>query len=254
MQDILKDYEFGKVLGKGQFGTTRLARSRSNGKNYACKSIAKHQLQVEEDFEDVRREVQIMHHLAGHENVTYLRGTYEDKTHVHLVMDLATGGELFDAIINRERYSEADAAAMIRTIVSVVNHCHEMGVMHRDLKPENFLLENPDPDARLLCTDFGLSMFFKPGDKFRDLVGSAYYVAPEVLQRKYGPEADIWSCGVILYVLLSGVPPFWGETEDEVGRGLGHGQLYLTKHLIPCKSHCEFNPLYRSAIGPQLFH
>ena len=90
----------------------------------------------------------------------------------------------------------------------------------RDLKPENFLLESKDEHSALKCTDFGLSVFFKPGEKFRDVVGSAYYVAPEVLRRSYGLEADIWSCGVILYILLSGVPPFWGETEDEVFKAI----------------------------------
>lgn len=96
-----------------------------------------------------------------------------------------------------------------------------------DLKPENFLLDTKAENAVLKCTDFGLSVYFKPGEKFRDVVGSAYYVAPEVLKRNYGPEADIWSCGVILYILLSGVPPFWGETEDEVFKSIVKGKLDL---------------------------
>jgi calcium-dependent protein kinase len=100
-----------------------------------------------------------------------------------------------------------------------------MGVIHRDLKPENFLLQSKDPKSPVLCTDFGLSVFFKPGEKFKDIVGSAYYVAPEVLKRDYGPEADIWSCGVILYILLSGMPPFWGESENEIFRSILRGKL-----------------------------
>ena len=141
LKDVNDDYNLGKVLGRGQFGTTRLATdAKSRGDTYACKSIAKGKLNCKEDVEDVQREVQIMHHLKGHPNVTYLRGTYEDKQNVHLVMDLCGGGELFDAIIKRGKYSEKDAADLIRTIVSVVAHCHNMGVIHRDLKPENFLL------------------------------------------------------------------------------------------------------------------
>lgn len=211
LKDVNGDYHLGKVLGRGQFGTTRLAEdANARGQTYACKSIAKGKLSCKEDIEDVQREVQIMHHLKGHPNVTYLRGTYEDKQNVHLVMDLCGGGELFDAIIKRGKYSERDAADLIRTIVNVVAHCHNMGVIHRDLKPENFLLQTPEDDSPVLCTDFGLSVFFKPGERFKDIVGSAYYVAPEVLRRDYGPEADIWSCGVILYILLSGMPPFWG--------------------------------------------
>lgn len=210
------DYHLGKVLGRGQFGTTRLAESKKEAKTFACKSIAKRKLTCPEDIEDVQREVQIMHHLKGHPNITYLRDTFEDRQNVHLVMDLCGGGELFDAIVKRGSYSEKDAAELIRTIVSVVAHCHSMNVIHRDLKPENFLLESNAKDARILCTDFGLSVFFKPGQQFSDVVGSAYYVAPEVLRKRYGPEADIWSCGVILYILLSGVPPFWGETETQI--------------------------------------
>lgn len=216
LQEVTSDYNLGKVLGRGQFGTTRLAESKKEQSTYACKSIAKRKLTCAEDIEDVQREVQIMHHLKGHPNITYLRDTFEDKQNVHLVMDLCAGGELFDAIVKRGNYSEKDAASLIRTMVSVVAHCHSMNVIHRDLKPENFLLESDADDARILCTDFGLSVFFKPGQQFSDVVGSAYYVAPEVLRKRYGPEADIWSCGVILYILLSGVPPFWGDTETQI--------------------------------------
>jgi calcium-dependent protein kinase len=225
LKDVNSDYHLGKVLGRGQFGTTRLAEDIKKRDKFACKSIAKRKLSCKEDIEDVQREVQIMHHLKGHPNVTYLRGTYEDPQNVHLVMDLCGGGELFDAIIKRGTYSEKDAADLIRTIVSVVAHCHSMGVIHRDLKPENFLLQSADPSSPILCTDFGLSVFFKPGEKFKDIVGSAYYVAPEVLKRDYGPEADIWSCGVILYILLSGMPPFWGDTETDIFKSILRGQL-----------------------------
>jgi calcium-dependent protein kinase len=225
LQDIGSVYNLGKVLGRGQFGTTRLAELKKDNKTYACKSIAKRKLTLPEDREDVKREVQIMHHLKGHPNVTYLRDTFEDKQSVHLVMDLCAGGELFDAIQRRGMYSEAAAASLMRTIVEVVAHCHNMGVIHRDLKPENFLMESLQDDARCLCTDFGLSVFFNPGQQFTEVVGSAFYVAPEVLKRRYGPEADIWSCGVILYILLSGVPPFWGETEQQIFDSILKGKL-----------------------------
>ena len=204
------------MLGRGQFGVTRVAVRRADGARFACKSIAKRKLRTPEDEGDVRREVEIMHHLKGHAHVTFLAATYEDRVDVHIVMDLCTGGELFDRITARGYYSEADAAAAVRSIVGVVAYCHSLHVMHRDLKPENFLLASPAPDAPLKCTDFGLSTFFKPGERFRDLVGSAYYMAPEVLRRAYGPEADLWSCGVILYILLSGMPPFYGGSEREI--------------------------------------
>jgi len=209
-------YALGRKLGQGQFGTTYLCTDLATGVDYACKSIAKRKLITKEDVEDVRREIQIMHHLAGHRNVVAIKGAYEDQQYVHIVMDLCAGGELFDRIIQRGHYSERKAAELTRIIVGVVEACHSLGVMHRDLKPENFLLANKDDDMSLKAIDFGLSVFFKPGQIFTDVVGSPYYVAPEVLHKRYGPEADVWTAGVILYILLSGVPPFWAETQQGI--------------------------------------
>ncbi|GMH17347.1 hypothetical protein Nepgr_019188 [Nepenthes gracilis] len=218
-------YLIGKKLGQGQFGTTYLCTEKTVGIQYACKSIPKRKLLCKEDYDDVWREIQIMHHLSEHPNVVRIKGTYEDSVFVHLVMELCAGGELFDRIVAKGHYSERQAAQLIKTIVGVVEACHSLGVMHRDLKPENFLFENSDEDAKLKATDFGLSVFYKPGQYFCDVVGSPYYVAPEVLCKRYGPEVDVWSAGVILYILLSGVPPFWAETESGIFRQILHGKL-----------------------------
>ncbi|KAH7653594.1 Non-specific serine/threonine protein kinase protein [Dioscorea alata] len=209
-------YTLGRKLGQGQFGTTYLCTEIATGVDYACKSISKRKLIAKEDVEDVRREIQIMHHLSGHKNVVTIKGAYEDQLCVHIVMELCAGGELFDRIIQRGHYSERKAAELTRIIVGVVEACHSLGVMHRDLKPENFLLADKDNDLSLKAIDFGLSVFFKPGQVFTDVVGSPYYVAPEVLCKHYGPEADVWTAGVILYILLSGVPPFWAETQQGI--------------------------------------
>lgn len=202
-------YNLGPKLGQGQFGTTYLCTEIATGIEFACKSISKRKLITKEDMEDVRREIQIMHHLSGHKNVVKIKGAYEDTLYVHIIMEVCAGGELFDRIIQRGHYSERKAAELTKIIVGVVEACHSLGVMHRDLKPENFLLANKDDDLSLKAIDFGLSVFFKPGQVFTDVVGSPYYVAPEVLCKHYGPEADVWTAGVILYILLSGVPPFW---------------------------------------------
>ncbi|XP_072950116.1 calcium-dependent protein kinase 24-like [Typha angustifolia] len=223
--NLREHYRIGKKLGQGQFGTTYLCVEKSTGAEYACKSIPKRKLLCREDYEDVWREIQIMHHLSEHPNVVRIKGTYEDNLFVHLVMELCAGGELFDRIILKGHYSERKAAQLIKTIVGVVEACHSLGVMHRDLKPENFLFASTDEDAALKATDFGLSVFYKPGDTFSDVVGSPYYVAPEVLRKYYGPEADVWSAGVILYILLSGVPPFWAETEAGIFRQILQGRL-----------------------------
>ncbi|CAI9302005.1 unnamed protein product [Lactuca saligna] len=191
-------FTLGKKLGQGQFGTTFLCIEKATGEHYACKSIAKRKLLTDEDVEDVRREIQIMHHLAGHPNVIAIKGAYEDAVAVHVVMELCAGG-----------------------------------VMHRDLKPENFLLVDKKEDSLLKTIDFGLSVFFKPGESFNDVVGSPYYVAPEVLRKRYGPEADVWSAGVIVYILLSGVPPFWAETEQGIFEQVLQGDLDFSSDPWP---------------------
>ncbi|KAM0068741.1 putative protein kinase CAMK-CDPK family [Helianthus debilis subsp. tardiflorus] len=226
-------FTLGKELGQGQFGTTFLCIDKGSGELYACKSIAKRKLLTDDDVEDVRREIQIMHHLAEHPNVISIKGAYEDAVAVHLVMELCAGGELFDRIVARGHYTERKAAELTRTIVGVVEACHSLGVMHRDLKPENFLLMNKREDAVLKTIDFGLSVFFKPGETFHDVVGSPYYVAPEVLNKSYGPEADVWSAGVIVYILLSGVPPFWAETEEGIFEQVLHGDLDFSSDPWP---------------------
>ncbi|CAI0402314.1 unnamed protein product [Linum tenue] len=230
----LKEYfNLGRKLGHGQFGTTFMCVEKGTGKHYACKSIAKRKLLTMDDVEDVRREIEIMHHLAGHPNIIRIKSAYEDSVAVHVVMELCSGGELFDRIIKRGHYTEMKASEITRTICGVIETCHSLGVMHRDLKPENFLFIDENEDSPLKAIDFGLSMFFKPGQVFNDVVGSPYYVAPEVLRKKYGPEADVWSAGVMVYILLSGVPPFWAETEDEIFQEVLHGELDFTSDPWP---------------------
>ncbi|GFZ02563.1 calmodulin-domain protein kinase cdpk isoform 2 [Actinidia rufa] len=162
-ENMKETYSLGRKLGQGQFGTTFLCVEKATGKEFACKSIAKRKLTTEEDVEDVRREIQIMHHLAGHANVISIVGAYEDAVAVHVVMELCAGGELFDRIIQRGHYTERKAAELARIIVGVVEACHSLGVMHRDLKPENFLFVDQEEESPLKTIDFGLSVFFRPG-------------------------------------------------------------------------------------------
>lgn len=163
MEDVRNTYTIGKELGRGQFGVTHLCTHKQSGEQFACKTIAKRKLVNKEDIEDVRREVQIMHHLTGQPNIVELKGAFEDKHSVHLVMELCAGGELFDRIIAKGHYTERAAASLLRTIVQIVHTCHQMGVIHRDLKPENFLLLNKEENSPLKATDFGLSVFYKQG-------------------------------------------------------------------------------------------
>ncbi|KAH6818779.1 calcium-dependent protein kinase 32 [Perilla frutescens var. frutescens] len=220
-------------LGRGEFGVTYMCIDKTTGDKFACKSISKKKLRTRVDIDDVRREVEIMRKLPKHPNIVSLKDAYEDEHAVHLVMELCEGGELFDRIVSRGHYTERAAAAVTRTIVEVIQVCHQNFVMHRDLKPENFLFANMKETAPLKAIDFGLSVFFKPGQTFDEIVGSPYYMAPEVLKRNYGPEVDVWSAGVILYILLCGFPPFWAETEQGVAQAIIRSNVEFKREPWP---------------------
>uniref|UniRef100_A0A7N0U635 non-specific serine/threonine protein kinase n=1 Tax=Kalanchoe fedtschenkoi TaxID=63787 RepID=A0A7N0U635_KALFE len=226
-------YVVDRELGRGEFGVTYLCIDKGTRELLACKSISKRKLRTAVDVEDVRREVAIMKHLPRDPSIVSLKEACEDDSAVHLVMELCEGGELFDRIVARGHYNERAAAAVTRTILEVVQLCHKHGVIHRDLKPENFLFANKKENSPLKAIDFGLSIFFKPGEKFSEIVGSPYYMAPEVLRRSYGPEIDIWSAGVILYILLCGVPPFWAESEQGVAQAIIRGQIDFKRDPWP---------------------
>ncbi|KAL3639572.1 Calcium-dependent protein kinase 10 [Castilleja foliolosa] len=246
---ISDKYILGRELGRGEFGVTYLCTDRETREALACKSISKKKLRTAVDIEDVRREVAIMSSMPDHPNVVKLRATYEDNEAVHLVMELCEGGELFDRIVARGHYSERAAATVAKTVAEVVRMCHQNGVVHRDLKPENFLFANKKENSALKAIDFGLSIFFKPGEKFAEIVGSPYYMAPEVLKRNYGPEVDIWSAGVILYILLCGVPPFWAETEQGVALAILRGVIDFKREPWPQVSENAKN-LVRQMLEP----
>eukprot|EP00249_Psilotum_nudum_P022482 c28533_g1_i1 orf=588-2150(+) len=217
-RDFKKRHQLGKLLGHGQFGYTYAAVEAATGKKVAVKTIEKKKMLLPISVEDVKREVKIMRALSGHENIVQFYEAFEDDEYVYIVMELCEGGELLDQILAKKdsRYSEKDAAKILRQMLKVAAFCHLHGVVHRDFKPENFLFKSQSEDSSLKATDFGLSDFIKPGKRFFDVVGSAYYVAPEVLKRKSGPESDVWSIGVIAYILLCGRRPFWDKTEDGI--------------------------------------
>lgn len=164
LEDLRQYYSLGNKLGRGQFGIAYVCTEISTGHVYACKSVLKRKLVTMGDKDDVNREVQIMQHLSGNQNIVEFKGAFEDRQSVHLVMELCTGGELFDTISAQCHYSERDAAKICREIVNVVHICHFMGVMHRDLKPENFLMSSKDDNAMLKLIDFGLSVFIEDGE------------------------------------------------------------------------------------------
>ncbi|KAL9232635.1 hypothetical protein vseg_007721 [Gypsophila vaccaria] len=217
-------FEVGEEVGRGHFGYTCCGKGKKGvfkGLDVAVKVIPKAKMTTAIAIEDVRREVKILRALTGHSNLVQFYEAYEDDENVYVVMELCQGGELLDRILSRGgKYSEEDAKAVMVQILNVVAYCHIQGVVHRDLKPENFLFTSKDDNSPLKAIDFGLSDYVKPDERLNDIVGSAYYVAPEVLHRSYGTEADMWSIGVIAYILLCGSRPFWARTESGIFRAV----------------------------------
>ncbi|XP_041997812.1 CDPK-related kinase 1-like [Salvia splendens] len=213
-------FEMEEEVGRGHFGFACSARGKKGGlrgQDVAVKIIPKLKMTTAIAIEDVRREVKILRALTGHKNLVQFYDAYEDEDNVYIAMELCRGGELLDRILSRGgKYAEEDAKDVMVQILNVVAYCHLQGVVHRDLKPENFLFVSKDEHSSLKAIDFGLSDYVKPDERLNDIVGSAYYVAPEVLHRSYGTEADMWSVGVIAYILLCGSRPFWARTESGI--------------------------------------
>ncbi|PIA60080.1 hypothetical protein AQUCO_00400752v1 [Aquilegia coerulea] len=223
-KQLLAKYELGEEVGRGHFGYTCTAIAKKGplkGREVAVKVILKSSMTTTIAMEDVKREVKILHALTGHKNLVQFYDSFEDDDNIYIVMELCRGGELLDRILSRGGiYSEKDAKAVMVQILSFAAYCHLQGVVHRDLKPENFLFSTEEEESSLKAIDFGLSDFVRPDERLTDIVGSAYYVAPEVLHRSYGTEADMWSIGVIAYILLCGSRPFWARSESAVFRAV----------------------------------
>ena len=187
------------------------SKNPSDTNGYAIKSIMKTKIEYRIDL--LERELSLLM-TVNHPNIVKFYEVYEDDQYIHLVMELCTGGELFDQLASKGRYTEAEAARIMKSLLGAVAHLHSLEIAHRDLKPENIMLSTPDPNADIKIIDFGLakqSLSTQSGQN--TVLGSSYYVAPEVLQNSYGLSCDIWSCGVILFMLLSGKPPFDGATD-----------------------------------------
>jgi len=196
-----------KVIGEGSYGSVQKGQVKDTGHWRAIKAVNKSLVKNSEQF---REEMAIMK-LLDHPNIVRLYETFEDQRFVYLVMELCTGGELFDSIVAQGKFTEQIAALHVQQMMRAVNYMHQNYIMHRDLKPENWLLASEDPKSELKLIDFGLSKRFSPGEFASTKAGTPYYVAPEVLEGRYAEQSDIWSVGVIMYILLCGSPPFSGN-------------------------------------------
>ncbi|EOY24613.1 Phosphoenolpyruvate carboxylase-related kinase 1 isoform 1 [Theobroma cacao] len=216
ISNLRDQYVLGGQLGWGQFGVIRACSDKLTGEVLACKSIAKDRLVTPDDFCSIKLEIEIMTRLSGHPNVVDLKAVYEDEDFVHLVMELCAGGELFHRLEKYGSFSEFEARVLFKHLMEVVKYCHDNGIVHRDLKPENILLATKSSSSPIKLADFGLATYIKQGQSLHGTVGSPFYIAPEVLAGGYNQAADVWSAGVILYILLSGMPPFGGKTKSKI--------------------------------------
>ncbi|XP_072351909.1 calcium/calmodulin-dependent protein kinase type II subunit delta isoform X2 [Scyliorhinus torazame] len=210
------EYQLFEELGKGAFSVVRRCMKISTGQEYAAKIINTKKLSAR-DHQKLEREARICR-LLKHPNIVRLHDSISEEGFHYLVFDLVTGGELFEDIVAREYYSEADASHCIQQILESVNHCHLNGIVHRDLKPENLLLASKLKGAAVKLADFGLAIEVQ-GDQqaWFGFAGTPGYLSPEVLRKDpYGKPVDMWACGVILYILLVGYPPFWDEDQHRL--------------------------------------
>ncbi|RNF06658.1 putative serine/threonine protein kinase [Trypanosoma conorhini] len=220
-------YALGKKIGSGNFSTVRQATD-AQGRKWAVKIIDKSRLKQEHMEEQMLREVAVMRSLM-HENVIALRDVLESDNHYYLVLEYVPGGELFDKIVKAKRFDENTARRYFHQLIAGMHYCHSRGFAHRDLKPENLLL---DANGTLKISDFGLSN--RQQDVLLETVcGTPNYVAPEVLmERGYnGLSADIWSCGVVLYVMLAGRLPFEDRNMNALLAKIERGEYQMVRHV-----------------------
>uniref|UniRef100_A0A5G2R2W2 calcium/calmodulin-dependent protein kinase n=1 Tax=Sus scrofa TaxID=9823 RepID=A0A5G2R2W2_PIG len=221
------EYQLYEDIGKGAFSVVRRCVKLCTGHEYAAKIINTKKLSAR-DHQKLEREARICR-LLKHSNIVRLHDSISEEGFHYLVFDLVTGGELFEDIVAREYYSEADASHCIQQILEAVLHCHQMGVVHRDLKPENLLLASKCKGAAVKLADFGLAIEVQ-GDQqaWFGFAGTPGYLSPEVLRKEaYGKPVDIWACGVILYILLVGYPPFWDEDQHKLYQQIKAGAYDL---------------------------
>jgi len=238
---IFHDYDLGEQIGQpGQFGRARKAKRKSDGKLFAAKVISKSRFRYKANhdmvFADLRDEIAILRQL-DHPNIVKLEDVYEDRQNLFLVMEICSGGELYDRIVSHQHYGETQAVDVIKQMLEACAYFHSHRVIHNDLKPDNFLFDEND---NLKVIDFGMSKRLPRMKFLHDLVGTPYYTAPEVIQGSYSTAADIWSVGVVVYVMLFGYPPFYVDPES-------HG--HLEHELIYGQIQQGFDPSVKPGYG-----
>lgn len=208
----MKNYTFDKEIGSGAYGKVFLASEVNTGILRAVKVVQKNRIS---DYTSFQNEIDILGHL-DHPNIVNIIETYETDRLCFLVLEHCSGGELFERISSQRYLTEIQAANIMKALFSAVAYCHDHGVCHRDLKPENCLFSNQTNDSDIKLIDFGLSKVFDEDEMMHSMNGTPYYIAPEILSGNYNYQVDCWSLGIILYIMLSGNPPFNGRSNQEI--------------------------------------
>ncbi|CAI5929149.1 unnamed protein product [Closterium sp. NIES-65] len=214
-------------LGTGEYGAVRPCVEADSGRLLACKTIRKQQITTYEDAEAIRTEVACLWEVRGHPSIISLHDAVEDGKRVHLVMELCHGGDLFRRVTQRGTLSERSAAKVCHALATAVLHCHRHGIMHRDIKPKNVLLLDDSDEPHVKLSDFGVATFFEDGDSLTEFAGTTQYIAPEVWKGQYGPEADIWGLGALLYFCIADRCSYGAPSE--------RNNMTVTDRSSPCK-------------------
>lgn len=220
---ITSDYEFIKEIGSGAFSKVYKARHKLSKALRCVKKLSKKDL-TEEEKEKLIEEVSILKTL-DHPNILKVLEFYQNEKYFFIVTEYLEGGELFDRIMEAQSFTEETAVATMEQIMSAVVYLHKHGFIHRDLKPENIIFETKDPNSKIKVIDFGTSCSYEKGNKLKKKLGTPYYIAPEVLKRNYDEKCDVWSSGVIMYILLCGYPPFNGPNDKVIFQRVVEGKF-----------------------------
>ncbi|KAJ0036002.1 hypothetical protein Pint_24594 [Pistacia integerrima] len=221
-----RDYQVCEEIGRGRFGTVFRCTSRISGESFAVKSIDKSLISGDTlDSQCLLSERKILQFLAPDHHIVQIFDVYEDDYHLHMVLELCDSQDLYHHLINKGILSESESKSIITQLLQAISHMHKLGIVHRDIKPDNILFSSGNI---VKISDFGSAEFFnnESEELMRGVVGTPYYVAPEVVAgRDYNEKVDIWSAGVVLYIMLAGFPPFYGDTVTETFEAVLRGNL-----------------------------
>jgi len=234
--DPMEKYEIINSLGEGSYGKVYKVKIKNTEKYRAMKVIKKRYQYNPQEEEKIIKEIQILKKL-DHPNIIRVFEFFNTKSDFYIISELCEGGELFDRIIKLKKLNEKVAAYVMKQLLSTIQFCHKNQILHRDLKPENILIESEGDSQKednlfiIRVIDFGTAEIFKNNTLLSKQIGTPYYIAPEVLNNKYNEKCDLWSCGVILYILLSGCPPFYGKNDNEIFEKVKKGQLNFKQKI-----------------------